>query len=133
MTSLRPYLIRAIYDWILHNGFTPYLLVNALAEGVAVPQQYVQPDGSIVLNLRPEAVQNLLLGDDYVEFSARFGGVPRQLTVPVPAVLAIYAMENGRGMVFEPEEGGDAPPPPRAPEPEPQRPKAKRPTLTVVK
>jgi stringent starvation protein B len=132
MTSLRPYLIRAIYDWILDNGCTPYILVNTLAEGVSVPQQYVQPDGSIVLNLRPEAVQNLSLGDDYIEFSARFGGVPRRLSVAVTAVNAIYAMENGRGMVFEPEEGAE-PPPPR-PEPESKRPaKPSRPVLTVVK
>jgi len=133
MTSLRPYLIRAVYDWILDNGYTPYLLVNAVAEGVLVPQQYVQPDGSIVLNLRPEAAQHLSLGDEYIEFNARFGGVPQSVTVPVLAAMAIYAKENGRGMVFEPEEG-DGTPPPRAPEPEPEKPqKPKRPVLTVVK
>lgn len=134
MTSLRPYLIRAIYDWILDNGCTPYILVNTLADGVSVPQQYVQPDGSIVLNLRPEAIQNLSLGDDYIEFGARFGGVPRRLCVPIPAVNAIYAMENGRGMVFEPEEDAEPPAPRTPPEPEKKRPsKSSRPVLTLVK
>lgn len=131
MTSQRPYLLRAIYDWILHNGFTPYLLVNAFADGVLVPQQYVQKDGSIVLNLSPSAAQSLSLADDYIEFNARFGGVPQSVTVPVEAALAIYAKENGRGMVFEPEEGVD-PPKPRTPEPDKPG-KTKRPTLTVVK
>ncbi|TAN49100.1 MAG: ClpXP protease specificity-enhancing factor [Methylococcaceae bacterium] len=133
MTSLRPYLIRAIYDWILHNNLTPYLLVNALADGVLVPQQYVQKDGSIILNLRPEAVQALLLGDHYVEFTARFGGVPQSVTVPVPAVMAIYAKENGRGMVFEAEEGDSQPPPPHEPPKDTKRPKPKKPVLTLVK
>lgn len=133
MTSLRPYLVRAIFDWILHNGLTPYLLVNALADGVMVPQQYVQKDGSIVLNLSPGAVQGLSLADDYVEFSARFGGVPQSVAIPVTAVMAIYAKENGRGMVFEAEEGDSQPPPPRTPGSEPKRPKSKRPVLTVVK
>lgn len=133
MTSLRPYLIRAIYDWVLHNNLTPYLLVNTLADGVMVPQQYVQKDGSIILNLRPEAVQNLLLGDHYVEFTARFGGVPQSVTVPVAAVMAIYAKENGRGMVFEPEEGDSQPPPPREPPKDPKKPKHKKPVLTLVK
>lgn len=132
MTPLRPYLIRATYDWILHNGCTPYLLVNTLVDGVWVPQQYVQPDGSIVLNLRPEAAQGLLLGDELIEFSARFGGVPQSVTVPVVAVLALYAKENGRGMVFEAEEK-DGQPPPSSPEPETKKSRSSRPTLTVVK
>lgn len=133
MTSLRPYLIRAIYDWLLNNGMTPYLLVNAMAEGTLVPQQYVQKDGSIVLNLNPGAVQELMLGDDYVDFSARFGGVPQSITVPVTAVMALYAKENGRGMVFEADEGDSQPPPPRSPKPDAKPPKSKRPVLTVVK
>lgn len=128
MTPLKPYLIRAVYDWIVDNRLTPYLLVDANVPGTYVPNHFVQ-DGRIVLNLRPEAVQGLTLADDGVRFSARFGGQPMQLEIPIPAVLALYAQENGRGMVFDDEEGGDEPPAPIAPEPEP----TKRPALRVVK
>lgn len=129
MSSLKPYLIRAIYEWIVDNHFTPYLLVNAEAEGAAVPVAFVK-DGRIVLNLRPEAVHGLSLGNDFISFNARFGGRPMQVDVPVKAVLALYAQENGRGMVFD-EDGDDLTPPPEpeAPKPEPK----KRPTLRVVK
>ena len=131
MTSLKPYLIRAIYDWILDNQFTPYLLVNAEAEGAVVPQPFVQ-DGRIVLNLRPQAVQALALGNEHIVFNARFGGKPMQVSVPMGAVLALYAQENGRGMVFDEEEGAtdnSSPPEPETPAPLPK----KRPTLRVVK
>ncbi|HYE36112.1 ClpXP protease specificity-enhancing factor [Methylocaldum sp.] len=130
MTSLKPYLIRAIYDWIVDNKFTPYLLVDAEAEGVVVPRQYVQ-DGKIVLNLRPQAVHGLSLGNQTVEFSARFGGTPMQISVPVRAVLAIYAQENGKGMIFD-EEGDDDTPPPADSAPQPSSAK-KKPVLKVVK
>ncbi len=127
MTSNRPYLIRAIYEWIVDNGMTPYLMVNAEHEGVQVPLEYVQ-DGNIILNLAPTAVRGLNLGNEWVKFSARFGGVPRDVQSPVSAVLAIYARENGRGMVFRDEEpGGDKPPP----GPEDQG--SGKPTLRVVK
>lgn len=132
MTPLKPYLIRAIYDWIVDNSCTPYLLVNAEAKGVTVPRQYVE-DGRIVLNLRPQAVQGLALGDGAVEFSARFAGTPMQVRVPMAAVLAIYARENGRGMVFEEGEGEETPPPPVEPSPGSDKPSRQRPTLTVVK
>ncbi len=110
MTSSRPYLIRAIYEWITDNDMTPYLLVNANMTGVNVPQQYVE-NGKIVLNIAAGAVGSLSLGSDYIEFNARFGGVPTELVIPVPAVMAIYARENGQGMMFNENDngGGDEP------------------------
>jgi stringent starvation protein B len=133
MNSLKPYLIRAVYDWIVDNGFTPYLLVNAKAEGTRVPQAFVQDD-RIVLNLRPEAVHGLSLGNDHILFNARFGGKPMQVNVPVRSVLAIYAQENGRGMVFDQDEEGDDTSPPPSPMPETPSPQEKkRPALRVVK
>lgn len=132
MISLKPYLIRAIYDWVIDNNFTPYLLVNAEAEGVIVPRQYVQ-DGKIVLNLRPQAVHGLSLGNQNIMFNARFGGKPMQVDVPLRAVMAIYAQENGKGMIFdEEEEGDDDTPPPAETAPTEPAPK-KRPALKVVK
>jgi len=130
MTPLKPYLVRAIHEWILDNDRTPYLLVNAAVTGVEVPQQYVE-DGRIVLNLRTEATQGLSLGNEWIEFSARFGGKPMRVMVPVHAVLAIYASENGQGMVFDVDETGSTEQPPTPPEPEP--PVRGRPKLRVVK
>ena len=129
MMSLKPYLIRAIYDWIVDNQFTPYLLVNADGDGVVVPRQYVQ-EGKIVLNLRPQAVHGLALGNSHIAFSARFGGNPMQVDIPIRAVLAIYAQENGKGMIFDDED--DETPPSADPPAEDATPK-KRPTLRVVK
>ncbi|MFO1417694.1 MAG: ClpXP protease specificity-enhancing factor [Methylotetracoccus sp.] len=128
MVSLKPYLVRALYDWIVDNELTPYMLVDASHADVVVPRQYVQ-DGKIVLNLRPQAVSGLSLGNRSIEFSARFGGMPMQLQVPLPAVLAMYAKETGKGMVFENDEDEDVPPP-EPTEPEPRRGK---PVLKVVK
>ena len=108
MTSSRPYLLRAIYDWILDNNLTPYILVDALMPGVCVPEQFVE-DGKIVLNLNPVSIGNLSLGNSSVEFDARFSGVAKHICVPVHAVEAIYSVENGRGMVFS-EDGDDTPP-----------------------
>lgn len=105
MTSNRPYLLRAFYEWIVDNNCTPYLVVDATKPGVKVPQQYVQ-NGQIVLNINPSAVGNLLLGNDEVTFSARFGGSPFALHIPMYAVLAIYARENGAGTMFSAEEIG---------------------------
>lgn len=128
MTSSRPYLIRALYEWIVDNGMTPYVLINAASEQVVVPRQFVEND-KIVLNLNPSAVQNLQLGNDYLELDARFSGSPMHVVVPVMAVLAIYARENGKGMVFNEEENdGDEPPPPDKGGDE-----DKRPRLRVVK
>ncbi len=128
MTSSRPYLIRAIYDWIVDNDLTPHLLVDAGMPGTDVPRQYAQ-DGKIVLNIAPRAVRALDLGNQSVLFRARFGGSDTAITVPVGAVLAIYAQENGQGMAFETDAGGDAPPS----GPTPDKDKASRPSLKVVK
>ncbi len=99
MTSSRPYLIRAIYDWVVDNGMTPYLLVNADEQGVVVPVEHVQ-QGRIVLNVAPRAVSGLDVGNDLVSFRARFSGADMAISFPVAAVLAIYAQENGQGMAF---------------------------------
>lgn len=101
-TSKRPYLLRAYYDWLVDNSLTPYLVVNADYYGVDVPVEYVK-DGQIVLNLSPNAVGNLALGNEAVQFNARFRGVPREIYIPLGAALAIYARENGDGVMFEPE------------------------------
>ena len=110
MRSSRPYLVRALHEWIVDNGCTPYLLVDATFEGVEVPQQYVK-DGQIVLNISPSAVGGITLGNEQIRFRGRFGGVAVEVAVPVPAVLGIYARENGQGMVFDPEPPGNPEPP----------------------
>lgn len=125
MTPNRPYLIRAVHEWLLDNECTPYLLVSAEVPGVDVPDRYVQ-EGKVILNISPQAVESLLLGNEEISFTARFSGVAQAVTIPVNAVLAIYAKENGRGMMFSEEE----------PEPEPDGPEPKppaKPTLKVVK
>lgn len=127
MTSNRPYLLRAIHEWLLDNQCTPHLMVDANAEGVDVPKNYVQ-DGKIVLNIGPSAVEGLRIGNDEVTFLARFSGVSQLVSIPMNAVLAIYAKENGRGMMFGEEEGGGTDPDGDKP-PEPPT----RPSLKVVK
>ncbi len=138
MSSSRPYLIRALYEWLADNDLTPYLAVDATIENVMVPSQHIQ-DGQIVLNIAMNAVRELDISNEAVTFSARFGGVPQQVYVPAAAVLAIYAKENGQGMAFGHE--------PELPDPEPKGPVAvekesvreekgsesKRPSLRVVK
>lgn len=108
MTSSRPYIIRALYDWIVENDCTPYLLVDSRWPGVHLPEQLAQDD-QVVLNASPMAVRELELGNDSISFLTRFGGVSHHVYVPVAGVMAIYARENGQGMVFEmdvyPEEG----------------------------
>lgn len=106
MTSNRPYILRALHEWIIDNGMTPYVLVNAEMPDVEVPEQYVQ-DGRVVLNVSPAAVKDLVLGNDFVTFSARFSGRPSEVVLPLKAILAIYAKENGKGMIFPEEEGSD--------------------------
>lgn len=128
MTPLKPYLIRSIYEWIIDNDLTPHLLVNAEHPGVILPNDYIE-DGRIVLNMRPAAIQGLALGNDEIEFNARFSGKAMHIVAPIPAVLAIYAKENGRGMIFDPEDYEDDTP---SPEPETPPPR-KRPQLKVVK
>lgn len=110
MTGTRPYFIRAIHEWIVDRNWTPYLLVNAMWPGAEVPQGFVE-DGKIVLNISPSAVRDLLMGNDELSFSARFGGQPQWVRVPIPAVLGIYARENGEGLFFDADE--------YSPEPEP--------------
>ena len=99
LTSSRPYLLRGFYEWIIDNSLTPYILVNATHQGVMVPPESVA-NGQIVLNINSAAVQRLTLDNDAVRFSARFAGVHWEICVPVGAVLAIYAKENGRGITF---------------------------------
>lgn len=106
MKSQRPYLLRALLEWIVDSGCTPHLLVDATATGVSVPSSAVA-DGRVVLNIAPEAVRGFLLGDQEIEFQCRFGGVAHAVVVPIGAVLAIYARENGAGMAFE--GGAEAP------------------------
>jgi stringent starvation protein B len=103
MTSNRPYLIRALFDWILDNDMTPHLLVDAEHPGSFVPQEFVE-EGRIVLNVAPGAVKDLVMSNDSISFSARFGGVARQVELPPRAVIGIYARENGHGMLFPDEE-----------------------------
>lgn len=110
MTSSRPYLVRALYDWIVDNGLTPYLLVDCGMEGVVAPVEYAE-DGKLVLNVAPRAVRDLHLGNDGVGFNARFGGVALDVWLPMASLLAIYARENGQGMLFTDTDGGDDPPP----------------------
>lgn len=126
MTSNRPYLIRAIYEWIIDNGMTPYLLVMADQPGVIVPQDFAE-DGKIILNISPTAVHQFEVSDETVSFSARFSGHPMQVVVPVNCASALYARENGQGMVF-PEETSDQPP-----EPDPEKKNTERPSLKIVK
>ena len=130
MISSRPYLVRAIYDWIVDSGFTPYMLVDAEAENTIVPVDYIQ-DGKIILNVSPEAVRALDVNNEWVMFSARFSGVSMDVSFPPKAVMAIYAKENGRGMVFsedDDEEGSDIPP-----DNSPSSPPKGKPSLRVVK
>lgn len=132
MTSSRPYILRALYEWILENSCTPYILVNAYGEGVQVPQEHVK-DGQIVLNIAPAAVHDLQIFDEAIAFSGRFAGIPTPVYVPVGSVLGIYARENGQGMVFEPEKPDPSPSTPPPGIPKKSEPKAARPSLRVVK
>jgi stringent starvation protein B len=125
MTSLKPYLIRSIYEWIIDNELTPHLLVDAENSNAVLPIQLIE-DGKIVLNIRPQAIQGLILGNNEIKFSARFSGKPMDIVAPVAAVLAIYAKENGKGMIFDQE---DEKPENTPPETKPPT----RPTLRVVK
>ncbi len=134
MTPSRPYLVRALYEWILDNDDAPYLVIDATIHNVMVPEQFVA-DGQIILNIGPAAVQGLQMDDDAVSFSARFGGVPMQVYVPVLAIKAIYAKESGQGMGFGFEPGIPDPDEPM-PESTADKPAAKpsgRPALKVVK
>ncbi|MES9964072.1 MAG: ClpXP protease specificity-enhancing factor [Candidatus Sedimenticola sp. 20ELBAFRAG] len=131
LSSNRPYLIRALYEWLVDNDLTPHLLVDADSDNVIVPQQYVE-DGKIVLNISPSAVRGLELSNELITFNARFGGSPMDVMVPPAAVLGIYARENGRGMLFPEDEALDADDSSPDDDPEPTPPR-ERPSLKVVK
>ena len=103
MTSSKPYLVRALYEWVLDNDNTPYILVDTSNDQVSIPNG-IASDGKVVLNLAPAAIQNLEMTNDFISFSARFNGVGEQIFVPVTSLLAIYARENGEGMMFPNEE-----------------------------
>ena len=126
MTSNRPYLLRALYEWVLDNNMTPHILVNATFPGTVVPEEFVE-DGRIVLNIAPQAVRDLCLGERAVQFHARFGGRSLEVHVPVAAVLGIYARESGKGMVFPAQDEAGAEDGVEA------RQEGRKPTLTVVK
>ncbi len=131
-TSRRPYLLRAMHEWISDNDQTPHVVVDAEQPNVEVPRQYVK-EGKIILNLSHAATSGLKLGNEWVEFSARFAGVTRAVRVPVRAILGIYARETGQGMIFNesdltPDPPGGKPPTPPAPEEG-----GRRPHLKVVK
>jgi stringent starvation protein B len=125
MTPLKPYLIRAVYEWIVDNNLTPHLLVNADNNKGNLPVDYIE-DGKIVLNIKPQAIEALSLGNESIEFNARFSGKPMTITASINAIMAIYAKENGKGLVFDQEnDDGNEPPP------EQQLPN--KPSLRVVK
>lgn len=128
MIPMRPYLLRAIYSWLLDNSFTPFVLVNALDNDVVVPREYVK-EGQITLNLSPTAIKALNIDNEWMSFHARFSGRSQEVFVPIRAVMAIFAKEDSqKGMLFPPEEMAapslpeDPPPPPRT-----------KPVLRVVK
>ena len=129
MTSNRPYLIRAFYDWIVDNDLTPYILVDVNHPGVQVPEQHVQ-NGRIVLNISPSACRGLMMENDRILFIARFSGQSVQIFLSPMAVLEIYAQENGRGISFPPED--DEPLPPKAVDPASDQTKRNKPFLKLV-
>lgn len=117
MIPSRPYLLRALYEWLIDSQLTPYIMVDAMMPDVEVPERFVE-DGKIVLNIEPQAAGRLRMGNDAIEFDARFSGIAHHIFIPVSAVKAIYAFENGRGMVFNDKDvygggsdGGNQPPP----------------------
>jgi stringent starvation protein B len=132
MTSNRPYLMRAIFEWIIDNGLTPHVLIDAEVPEVQVPRQYVD-EGRIILNISPSAVQNFSIDNQWLSFNARFGGKPFEIFAPIHAIRAVYAAENSEGMMFEPMPESEVEPP-TEPEPDPEPPKpSSRPSLRVVK
>ncbi|MBU0743885.1 MAG: ClpXP protease specificity-enhancing factor [Gammaproteobacteria bacterium] len=106
MSSAKPYLIRAIYEWIADNDYTPYISVDTSYSNVDVPKQYIKND-SITLNISPISALKLLIDNEAITFQARFGGVPHNIYIPISAVIAIYTPENGQGMAFPKEEFPD--------------------------
>lgn len=134
LKSRRPYLLRAMHEWISDNQQTPHIVVDASIQGVEVPRQYVQ-GGKIILNVSLSATSGLNLGNDGVVFRARFGAVTYDVSVPILAVLGIYARETGQGMIFSEADAPSPPPTPTEPTPAPSGTEVKRarPSLKVVK
>ncbi|HAD48843.1 MAG TPA: ClpXP protease specificity-enhancing factor [Idiomarina sp.] len=139
MTPKRPYLLRALYDWIVDNQLTPHLVVDATIVGTKVPQQFVK-DGQITLNISPSAVVGFQVLDDAIRFNARFSGQPMEVIVPMTAALALFARENGAGAMFEAEPQLDKMPVDETPEESSggtgqseEKTKSKRPNLKVIK
>jgi stringent starvation protein B len=132
-TSTKPYLLRAIYEWCVDNGYTPYVSVVVDAR-TRVPMEYVR-DGEIVLNIGPLATNRLQIGNELIECTARFAGTVRELSIPVSAVAAIYARENGHGMSFEAgaQAGAESEGRPQPPNDAPEPPKPGKPTLRRIK
>ena len=128
MTSSKPYLLRALYEWILDNDTTPYIHVDTSFEGLRIPSG-IDSDGKVVLNISPKAVQDLEMTNEYLSFSARFGGVAEDIYCPIGSLIAIYARETSEGMMFPPEQS----PLPDDDEPDGDGDKPKGPTLKVVK
>lgn len=108
LTPTRPYMVRAIYEWLEDNLLTPYIMVDATQPNVDVPVEHIN-DGKIVLNIASQATGNLVIDNEYIHFNARFGGASREIWVPIPAVLGIYAKENSQGMFFDPNEYANYP------------------------
>lgn len=141
LPSTKPYLLRALWSWCCDHGFTPHIAVEVDSH-TRVPREFVR-DGQIVLNLGQDATHKLVIGDEFIEFQARFGGVARDLSIPVGRVSAIYARENGAGMAFEVDSeaeqaeenivAGEAPAVPADEPPEPPRPEGGRPKLQRIK
>lgn len=137
LKSRRPYLLRAMHEWISDNVQTPHIVVDASIQGVEVPRQYVQ-GGKIILNVSLNATSSLNLGNEHVSFRARFGGATYDVMVPIAAVLGIYARETGQGMIFSETDSPTPPVPPQAPTESTSsngggEPKRARPMLKVVK
>lgn len=134
LSSRRPYLLRAMHEWMSDNHQTPHIVVDATAEGVVVPSQFVK-DGRIVLNVSYSAASGIQIENDSITFQARFGGTPMAVSIPVGAVLGIYGRESGEGMLFGDEDDGTEPTPPPDPEPTPDGPgeTPRRSHLKIVK
>ena len=127
MTSSKPYLVRALYEWILDNDNTPYILVDTYGPGISIPPGIANEEGKVVLNLAPGAIDNLQMSNEAISFSARFNKVSEDIYCPMASLLAIYARENGEGMMFPPGEEGDTD------SDTPPDDKPKGPTLKVIK
>jgi stringent starvation protein B len=138
-TMQRPYLLRAMHEWMTDNDLTPHIVVDITAEGVVAPTEFAK-DGKLVLNISYSATQHLVMSNEFAEFEARFGGVPRRLQIPMSAIAGVYARETGQGMVFAAEHGPQGPDgqgPQTGPDGQPPAAATKRPTtkpdLKVIK